>query len=91
MFEESVNSYTERFPAYAISLFTITDGADGLVEYNAAHEQGDLVLHARFGYKLNNHLRTTFFVKNLMNHEYWIRPGKMEAPRTFGIQVSATY
>ncbi len=85
------NSYTERFPAYAISLFTITDGADGLVEYNAAHEQGDWVLHARFGYKFNTRFRTTLFVKNLLNHEYWIRPGKMEAPRTFGIQVSATY
>ena len=81
------NSYTERFPSTAIGLFSFTAGPNGLPNYNEAHQNGDWVINSRIGYKINNNVNVKLFVKNLLNREYWTRPGKIEPPRTLGLQL----
>lgn len=60
----------------------------GLEEYALDHYEGDLVMGARLAYKVSDKLRASFIVKNLTNHEYAQRPGKVDPPRSFTLQLN---
>jgi outer membrane receptor protein involved in Fe transport len=82
-------SFPERIPE---TFFLITDQLDGgkgtLDTYIGLHEKGDWVFDARLGTVLNNErVRLDFIVKNLTNREYSQRPGRLEPPRSFTVQV----
>lgn len=59
----------------------------GLKEYRAENNKGALVFDARIGYEFLEHYRVGFVVNNLLNKEYVTRPGDVQAPRTFILQV----
>ena len=60
----------------------------GLQEFRAENNKGTFIVNARIGFSaLKNKIRMNFLVNNLLNTAYSIRPGLMEAPRTFGIRV----
>lgn len=52
--------------------------------------RGDLLLDARAGYSFlagNNQYKISMIVKNLMNREYSLRPGMMEAPFSYTLRL----
>lgn len=58
----------------------------GLKEYRDKNDKGGLVFDARIGFNLNEKSRFSLVVRNLLNNEYMIRPGDVQAPRTFALQ-----
>lgn len=63
----------------------------GLKEYRQIYNKGNLVFDARLGYKLNDTYRFGFMVNNLLNSEYTSRPGDIQPPRNFSIQVQMKF
>lgn len=59
----------------------------GLKEYREENNEGALVFDARVGYEFFEHYRVGFMVNNILNREYVTRPGDVQAPRTFILQV----
>ena len=59
----------------------------GLTQYRKEHDKGAMVFDFRFGYNINENARIAFIVNNLFNLEYMGRPGDVQAPRTFAMQV----
>lgn len=63
----------------------------GLYEYRRIHNKGALVFDARAGYELTKNYRVGFIVNNILNTEYMTRPGDIQAPRSFMLQVQAKF
>lgn len=63
----------------------------GLAEYRQKYNKGNLVFDARIGYKLNDNYRLGFMVNNLLNSEYTSRPGDIQPPRNFSLQVQMKF
>lgn len=78
------NSFPERLP----DIFGIFGPT--LEKYVEEHEKGDLVMDARFAYRINERFKMSFIVKNLTNKEYSTRPGKLEPPRSYTVQFNVT-
>lgn len=78
-------AYYGSFPEFIDPLFLIAiPKIDKFVE---AHQKGDLVMGMRAGYDVSDKIGLNFLIKNLTNKEYSTRPGRMEAPRSFTLQV----
>ena len=63
----------------------------GLKQYREVYNKGNLVFDARLGYKLNDTYRFGFMVNNLFNSEYTSRPGDIQPPRNFSVQVQMKF
>lgn len=63
----------------------------GLKQYRQEHNTGNIVFDARVGYEINEHYRVGFVVNNLLNTEYMGRPGDIQAPRSFILQVQLKF
>ena len=63
----------------------------GLKKYRLEHNFGSLVFDARIGYEFKEHYRLGFMVNNVLNAEYSSRPGDIQAPRTFMVQVQMKF
>ena len=61
----------------------------GLKKYRQEHNGGNLVFDARIGYEINDNYRIGFVVNNFLNTEYMGRPGDIQAPRNFILQIQA--
>ncbi|MCH2229356.1 MAG: TonB-dependent receptor [Crocinitomicaceae bacterium] len=59
----------------------------GLKEYRTVNNKGNLIFDARIGYEFMEHYRLGFVVNNLLNEEVVGRPGDVQAPRTFLLQL----
>ena len=59
----------------------------GLKKYRETNNKGALVLDARVGWKITPSIRLGFMVNNVMNAEYVTRPGDVQAPRNFMVQL----
>lgn len=77
--------YYGSFPEHIDKLFfiAITD-LDKFVE---AHQEGDIVMGLRAGVDISDKFKISFLVKNLTNHEYSTRPGRIDPPRSFTLQL----
>jgi len=60
----------------------------GLKEYREKNNKGFIVFDVRVGWKINEMIHLNFTAKNLFNKEYMMRPGDVQPPRTFIIQLS---
>jgi iron complex outermembrane receptor protein len=60
----------------------------GLRAYRATHNQGDWMNDLRVSYQFNDHLKLSFLINNIFNHEFMSRPGYLEPPRTFIAQAA---
>jgi len=58
----------------------------GLKEYREKNNTGTIVIDGRVGFDLSEKSRFSFVVRNMLNKEYMIRPGDVQAPRTFALQ-----
>lgn len=63
----------------------------GLKEYREENNSGSFVMDARIGYSINEHYRVGFIVNNILNAEYVTRPGDIQAPRNFIIQLQMKF
>ena len=61
----------------------------GLKKYREVNNGGNLVFDARIGYEINENYRLGFVVNNFLNTEYMGRPGDIQAPRNFILQIQA--
>jgi iron complex outermembrane receptor protein len=59
----------------------------GLKQYRIDNNRGNLVFDVRFGYKLKDNYRLGFMANNVFNAEYSSRPGDIQAPRNFLVQL----
>jgi outer membrane receptor protein involved in Fe transport len=63
----------------------------GLKGYREVYNKGNLVFDARFGYRVNDNYRVGFMVNNILNSETTSRPGDIQAPRNFIIQLQMKF
>ena len=63
----------------------------GLKDYRERYNNGSFVIDMRLGYKLNDNYRLGFMVNNLLNSEYTSRPGDIQPPRNFSLQVQMKF
>jgi outer membrane receptor protein involved in Fe transport len=63
----------------------------GLKAYRQQFNGGNLVFDARFAYTLKDQYRISFIVNNLLNAEVTSRPGDIQAPRNFIVQLQAKF
>ncbi len=59
----------------------------GLKEYRKANNGMTFVFDARIGYEYKTHYRIGFMINNILNAEYSSRPGDVQPPRTFLVQL----
>jgi iron complex outermembrane receptor protein len=76
------NSFVNRLPSSAAGF------APGILDYRALHHKGSLVFDARISYNLSKKAKLAFIAKNLLNTEYMLRAGFIEAPRNYAMQIS---
>jgi iron complex outermembrane receptor protein len=77
IFEEAIGGTTYILP--------------GLKNYRKIYNKGNLVFDARIGYKISDKYRVGFMVNNLLNAEYSTRPGDVQPPRQFLIQLQMKF
>lgn len=63
----------------------------GLEQYREKFNKGNLVFDARIGYTFAKHYRLGFIVNNFLNAEYSSRPGDVQAPRNFILQLQMKF
>ncbi len=64
----------------------------GLKQYRKDYDmKGAIVWDLRIGYNIGKSYRVGFIVNNILNREYTTRPGDIQAPRTFILQVQAKF
>ncbi len=78
--------YYGSFPEKIEELFFFV--IPSLDTYAEKHKKGDTVMGARLAYKITDKLRVSFIIKNLTNHEYALRPGRLDPPRNFTLQLN---
>lgn len=80
----SYNSFMERIDA-------VFDLIKGVQEYRVLNDKGIIVFDSRLAYKISDRSNISLIVKNLTNKEYSLRPGLMEAPRSFTLQYRIAF
>ena len=67
----------------------------GLADYMYLEENGQtkgaLVYDARVAYKIKDHYRVSFIANNILNNEYISRPGDVQPPRSFILQLQVKF
>ena len=62
-----------------------------LHDYWKEHNQGYFVMDLRLGMKVSKHIHVQALINNLLNKRYSARPMDVAAPRTFIMQVGASF
>ncbi len=60
----------------------------GIKEYRENHNKGNNIYRMRMGYDFLDKFGIQFNIDNLFNKEYSVRPGLLEAPRSFTLSLS---
>ena len=95
-FSSRYNSYMSNVDKTFVEGVPLIDGSvvqilPGLKEYREKNNTGSLVFDARLGYNFMKHYRVGFMISNLLNTEYVSRPGDVQAPRTFLLQLQVKF
>jgi outer membrane receptor protein involved in Fe transport len=95
-FSARYNSYMSNVDKTFVDGVPLADGSvvqilPGLKEYREKNNGGSLVFDARLGYDFKEHYRVGFMVNNLLNTEYVTRPGDVQAPRTYMLQLQVKF
>lgn len=95
-FSARYNSYMSNVDKTFVDGVPLVDGSvvqilPGLKEYREKNNTGSLVFDARLGYNFMKHYRVGFMISNLLNTEYVSRPGDVQAPRTFLLQLQVKF
>jgi iron complex outermembrane receptor protein len=83
------NSFMQNIDAlFETPLLTNQQGQSiGLREWRQEHNNGDLIVSLRAGYKITEVIKASFLVNNLTNREYSSRPGRLDSPRHFTLRL----
>lgn len=81
------NSFMSNIDALFEDGFQGTQILPGLKQYREEHNNGNLVFDLRLGYNIMEKYRVGFMVNNLLNAEYVARPGDVQPPRNFILQL----
>lgn len=85
-------SFPEKIPDLFVAAMAVIDGGQNtLGQYIEDHQKGDFTMDARLSYDINDLLRVGFIAKNLTNREYSTRPGKLEPPRSYTVQLRLSF
>jgi len=95
-FTARYNSFMSNIDKTFVEGIQVVDGSvvevlPGLDRYRAEHNKGSLVFDARIGYNFLEHYRVGFVVNNLLNNEYDTRPGDVQAPRSYVLQLQLKF
>ncbi len=88
-----------RYNSYMSNIDAIFEGEiipglsilPGLKEYREKNNKGAFVMDFRTGYKFAEHYRVGFIINNILNAEYVTRPGDIQAPRSFIVQLQMKF
>ncbi len=59
----------------------------GLVNYRSKYNNGALIFDTRISYNITNEIKINLIANNFLNQEYASRPGDIQAPRNFMVQM----
>ncbi|MGH1336683.1 MAG: TonB-dependent receptor [Aureispira sp.] len=59
--------------------------------FREKYNQGSLFVNLRAAYQVTTFLKVSLLVNNLLNQEYSIQPGRVEAPRNFSLRLDASF
>jgi outer membrane receptor protein involved in Fe transport len=82
------NSYMKNIDAIFEDGFFGKEILPGLKEYRQENNGPTIVFDARIGYCYKEKYKIAFIVNNIANTEYMTRPGDIQAPRSFMLQLS---
>lgn len=90
------NSFMTNIDKTFVEGISLIDGTTieilpGLKRYREENNKGNLVFDARIGYEFMKHYRVGFMVSNLLNNEYVSRPGDVQPPRTYLLQLQLKF
>nr|WP_294859157.1 TonB-dependent receptor [uncultured Fluviicola sp.] len=83
-----LNSYMKNIDAIFENGILGQQILPGLKDYRAEHNGVTIVFDARIGYTYKEKYKVAFILNNIANAEYMTRPGDVQAPRTFMLQLS---
>jgi iron complex outermembrane receptor protein len=63
----------------------------GLTAYRQQYNKGNLVFDLRFGFKINDQYRIGLIANNILNAEYTTRPGDIQPPRNYMVQIQMKF
>ena len=63
----------------------------GLTAYRQKYNKGNLVFDFRVGYKINENYRIGIIANNILNAEYTTRPGDIQPPRNYMVQLQMKF
>ncbi len=85
-------SFAEKIPPLFHVATDFLDGGKGtLLKYVENHQKGDWLHNMRVFYQMKDFIRLGLLVKNVTNHEYSGRPGRLEPPRSWTIQLKISF
>ena len=73
------NSFMERIDA-------VFNGLNNIASYRKLHDKGIVTFDARVAFKISEKSTISLICKNIGNVEYSLRPGMLDAPRSFTLQ-----
>lgn len=62
-----------------------------IYHFRQKHNTGSVVLNARVAYQIAKFVKVSFLMNNVMNSEFAIQPGKLEAPRNYTLRADFTF
>lgn len=60
----------------------------GMKRFRETHEEASYSVDARLGYAFSENAKVSLIAKNVTNNTYSVRPGYLEAPRNYTLQLS---
>lgn len=88
MFSLGASTYYNSFPDRIDLIYYVF--FQGLEQFADKRQNGDWVMDMRAAIKIKQNLQVSFIVKNLTNLEYANRPGVMDPPRNYTLQLRYT-
>jgi outer membrane receptor protein involved in Fe transport len=83
-----MNSYMKNIDAVFENGVAGQQILPGLKDYRSKHNGVTIVFDMRIGYTYKEKYKVSFIVNNIANAEYMTRPGDVQPPRTFMLQLS---
>lgn len=95
-FSGRYNSYMSNIDRTFVEGVPLADGSvvqilPGLDNYRKINNTGIVVFDLRLGYEFKEHYRVGLMVNNLLNEEYVSRPGDVQAPRSYVVQLQLKF
>ncbi len=82
------NSFMQNIDNAFITLHDLLNVVPDIEKFRQNHNMGDWVMDMRLAVQISKSSKLSFIVNNVANRLYSMRPGKVEAPRSFVVQYN---